>query len=71
MDPPPAIESKTAAEPQVDIQEAKRIAAELEKLQRDGAFKGADDPEPRFCAQVIHTFGGTYEGVRHPVSDTE
>jgi hypothetical protein len=28
----------------------------------DGAIKDADDPEARFYAQVLHTFGETYLG---------
>ena len=42
-----------------DDPEARRVAGELVKLHRDGAIKGADDPEAAFYAQVIHTFGAT------------
>jgi hypothetical protein len=40
------------------LDEAHRIARELFKLHRMG-IKGAGDPEARFCAQLIHQFGGT------------
>jgi hypothetical protein len=43
-------------------QEARRIAAELVKLHRDGAISGPDDSEARFWANLIHTFGATYNG---------
>jgi hypothetical protein len=40
-----------------DEEEAKRIASELAKLHREGAFSGPNDPQAKFYAQVIHTFG--------------
>jgi hypothetical protein len=40
--------------------EAQRVAGELVKLHRDGAFADASDLEARFYAQVLHVFGGTY-----------
>jgi hypothetical protein len=45
-----------------DDPEARRIAGELVKLHRDGAIKGADDPEAHFFASLLHTFGATYNG---------
>jgi hypothetical protein len=67
---PAAKESDTPVpHQQIDTGEAKRIAGELGNLHRDGAFSGPDDPQARFYAQVIHTFGGTYMGVAHPMSD--
>jgi hypothetical protein len=47
---------------QVDFAEAHRIATELLKLHRDGAISGPNDPEARFLANLIHTFGATYTG---------
>ena len=44
--------------------DAHRIAGELVKLHRDGAFSGPGDPEAEFYAQLIHMFGGTYEGKK-------
>ena len=44
------------------LAEAQRIAGELIKLHRDGAISGADDPEARFWAKLIHNFGATYTG---------
>jgi hypothetical protein len=43
---------------------AHRIAGELVKMHRDGAIKGADDPEAQFYSPVLHTFGGTYASKR-------
>jgi hypothetical protein len=45
-----------------DEAEARRIAAELGNLHRDGAIGGPDDPDARLFAAVIRTFGGTYTG---------
>jgi hypothetical protein len=49
-----------AEPPTMDDIEARRIARELVGLHRDGAISGHQDPEARFYAQLIHTFGGTY-----------
>lgn len=38
-----------------DEAEARRIAAELGNLHRDGAISGPDDPDARLFAAVIHT----------------
>ena len=56
----------TANEPPLvaDEAEARRIAAELGNLHRDGAISGPDDPDARLFAAVIHTFGGTYIGKK-------
>jgi hypothetical protein len=45
-----------------DEAEASRIAAELDRLHRDGAIatKSADDPEAVFYATLLRDFGGTY-----------
>lgn len=51
--------------------EARRIAAELMKLYRDRAIKGPDDPDARFYAHLIHTFGGTYAARQHAMSHTQ
>jgi hypothetical protein len=53
------------------LAEAQRIAAELAKLAKHGAFNGADDPEAKFYATVIRTFGGTYVSVQKPAADTD
>ena len=45
--------------------EARRVAAELVKLHRDRAISGADDPEARFYAGLLHAFGATYTGCNH------
>ena len=45
-----------------DEAEARRIAAELVKLHGDGAIGGAEDPEARFYAILVHAFGATYNG---------
>ena len=45
--------------PDADLAEARRIAGELAKLHTRGIVKSADDPEARFHAALIHTFGGT------------
>lgn len=45
-----------------ELGEAKRIAGELAKMHRDAAIRGAEDPEARFYAQVLHTFGRTFLG---------
>jgi hypothetical protein len=39
-------------------------------MHRDGAIKGAGDPEARFYAAVLHTFGGTYVGSTKETGDT-
>ena len=41
----------------------------LLKAHKDGAITGPGDPEAQFYAQLIHTFGGTYEG-RKPRKNT-
>ena len=38
-----------------DEAEARRTAAELGNLHRDGAISGPDDPDARLFAAVIHT----------------
>ena len=48
--------------PRTEDSEARRIAVELVKLHRDGAIKGAHDPDARLFAAIIHTFGATYNG---------
>jgi hypothetical protein len=53
-----------------ELGEAQRIAGELVKMHRDGAIKGAGDPEARFYAAVLHTFGGTYVGSTKETGDT-
>ena len=55
-------ESESSVVNVVDEPEARLIAAELVKLHRDGAISGPDDPEARFFADLIHTFGSTYTG---------
>jgi hypothetical protein len=60
---PPCKEEKTPPPPAEDLSpeetgEAHRIAGELLKMHKDGAFTGADDPH---CyAAVLRAFGGTY-----------
>jgi hypothetical protein len=56
-------ESESSVVNVVDDPEARRIVAELAKLYRDGAISGPDDPEARFWAKLIHTFGATYTGT--------
>ena len=46
--------------PVVEEPEARRIAGELLKLQKDGAIAGSNDSDARFYATLLHTFGGTY-----------
>jgi hypothetical protein len=41
--------------------EAHRMAAELRKLHQLGIISGADDPDSRFFAKVIHQFHGTIQ----------
>lgn len=41
--------------------EAHRMAAELMKLHQFGIISGADDPDARFFAKVIHQFHGTIQ----------
>ena len=66
-----SLESEISVASVPDSGEARRIAGELVKLHRDGAFADANDPEARFYAVVLHTFVATYEGsVGHNVSDT-
>jgi hypothetical protein len=54
---PVAISIATSAQ---DI-EAHRMAAELMKLHQMGIISGADDPDARFFAKVIHQFHGTIQ----------
>ena len=49
--PPPA----AATEPE-ELTEARRIAGELVKLYKAGAFSGPDDPEARFYACLLRDF---------------
>jgi hypothetical protein len=46
--------------------EAHRIAAEVNRLHRDGAFasKSAQDTDAAFYATLLRDFGGTYLGRR-------
>jgi hypothetical protein len=48
--------------------EARRIAAELVRLYRDGAIRtrSADDPEAVFYATLLRDFGGTYISRKDP-----
>ena len=41
--------------------EAHRMVAELMKLHKLGVISGADDPDARFFAKVIHQFNGTIQ----------
>jgi hypothetical protein len=41
---------------------ARLIALDLVALYRDGAIRGADDPEARFYATVMVLFDGRYAG---------
>jgi hypothetical protein len=43
-------------------EQARTIALELVGLHRDGAISGADDPEARFYAVLIHLFEARYAG---------
>ena len=48
------------------LAEADRIAKELVKLRAAGAIEGPDDPEARFYASLLHTFGAEFTGKRDP-----
>jgi hypothetical protein len=47
-------------------EQARTIALELVGLHRDGAISGADDPEARFYAVLIHLFEARYAGKVSP-----
>jgi len=51
-----------------DEAEARRIAAELDRLHRDGAIRtrSIDDPEAVFYATLLRDFGGTYISRKDP-----
>lgn len=66
---PAAADNPAPQADSLDEAEAKRIANELLKAHKDGAITGPGDPEAQFYAQLIHTFGGTYEG-RKPRKNT-
>jgi hypothetical protein len=53
--------------------EARRIAAELERLQRDGAIanKSVRDRDACFYANVLRDFGATYTGPGIAVDQDE
>ena len=56
--------AKPGAQPRDDEIEARRIAAELARLHRDGAIasKSAHDPDAVFYARLLRDFGATYTG---------
>ena len=63
--------AKSGAQPRDDEIEARRIAAELARLHRDGAIasKSAHDPDAVFYARLLRDFGATYIGSRRSQSD--
>jgi len=50
--------------------EARRVAAELQRLHRDGAIraKSTEDPDASFYAKLLRDFGATYIGRNMPAS---
>ena len=58
--------AKSGAQPRDDEIEARRIAAELNRLHRDGAIasKSAHDPDAVFYAKLLRDFGAIYIGSR-------
>ena len=56
--------AKPGAQPRDDEIEARRIAAQLDRLHRDGAIasKSAHDPDAVFYARLLRDFGATYTG---------
>ena len=58
--------AKPGAQPRDDEIEARRIAAQLDRLHRDGAIasKSAHDPDAVFYAKLLRDFGAIYIGSR-------
>jgi hypothetical protein len=62
VEPHPKEADPEADSPRTEDPEARRIANELAKLHRDGAFNSANNPDAKVFAAIIHTFRATYTG---------
>ena len=58
--PPPPTTPAPQPAPEIDMEEAQRIAAELLKMHEEGFIEGPDDPDARLYAQALRLFRASF-----------